>query len=127
MIIWASVFTMVRNGVEQPADAQFKGKEYVSMDNASIEVLPGIWKECQRWEQRCSWCGGEAHAQTCPGDGRMHHHGGIHEPQGMAAMEWWSGLGYLVACDTCYPKAKALWRRARVAQEAENALKGEVR
>lgn len=54
----------------------------------------------------CSWCGGESSPAFCPRDGRLHHHGAIHRPEG-------SGFGYLCRSLECEAKAKQEWLDAR--------------
>lgn len=56
-------------------------------------------------EVPCYLCDGEARRQVCPGDGRYHHHGCIHLPEGAG------GLG--AVCDECYPIVEAEWALAR--------------
>lgn len=51
----------------------------------------------------CARCGGESFAQSCPGDGRLHHHGFVHAREG-------NGRGGLIpACNVCIVEIWIEW------------------
>jgi hypothetical protein len=51
----------------------------------------------------CFLCGAESVANSCPGDGRLHHHGRVHIPGG----------GLEPVCGGCIEKVKAGWQAFR--------------
>jgi hypothetical protein len=71
------------------------------------------------WTSHCvvAGCTGEPHPRQCPGDGRYHHHGGIHLAPGTSLRE--IGWGWL--CDAHYAQAKGEWAALRVLRAAERA------
>lgn len=64
-------------------------------------------------EERCYLCGEEAHANWCPGDGRSHHHGCVHTPEG----------GLEAVCRSCHPKVEQAWLEANRGWAAREAAK----
>lgn len=62
-------------------------------------------------EVPCYLCGGEAFKQTCPGDGRYHHHGLCHLPERTGNESYRGGLE--AVCNDCYPLVAAEWQLVR--------------
>lgn len=68
----------------------------------------------EQFEQRCSWCGGEATPQCCPGCGHPHHHGAMHNVEDdPAPMHQDKRIGYWAACNDHVSLAEEAWREAR--------------
>lgn len=53
----------------------------------------------------CVFCGGESHPQTCPGDGRPHHHGCVHRPGPKDGLD--------PVCRDCIRLVEDEWKAAR--------------
>ncbi len=71
---------------------------YKTVQVGNTLTITGELEECP-----CYLCGGESVVNSCPGDGRLHHHGQVHIPKG----------GLEAVCANCIALVKMEWQLCR--------------